>query len=692
MTQRASDDVVAERLRLTEGQVAALRPKKGFPVQWLDRPNSAPPWFRSPKHAQKEAKRRLQRAEFTDTAKRTVQVSGRICGQRGGPKQVIIHAGPTNSGKSYDGLQMLADAGSGVYAGPLRMLAYEAYEKLQQLTGSPSSVGLITGEETINPFAPIIAATVEAAPLHGHTLVLDEGHWVSDSQRGWAWTRLALADYQHIHVLCDQSVGDVYLRLSQDGLSFDGVRHERFSQLTYAGQVNINSVPAGAAVVAFSRKAVLAIAALLKDQGRNPAVLYGALPPAARRREIQRLITGDADVIVTTDVIGHGVNLPLTDVVFAQTEKYDGTQHRMLHPWEAAQIAGRAGRYNQPGTVYKLTGLPWAKISEKVIRKGVAIANGTQPSGIDSASVQLRPTWSDLGNPQMAAELPYRVKAWQQATKLTRQQLHLQPWSTAHVEELLDDVLAAATHTEQQRLSCDTLWTIVNAPVDDDELIVHIALVASGSSKALRQVHHRVNMVKNASKKSLESMEKGAAGARDLAAMFATLPAAVLRDHDLPSKQDMLALEQQYATLIADKLHEGAYSHHGKCHCGKPKTPWFSYCESCFQRQYTRYDDDYYDDSDYYSRSSYHSSSYRDNSEWWANIRKESVEAIKQLHEGQQVTFRYKGYDRQGVITKVARTRATIHYHHKDGSEHDVVLHAARLTPVDAASTDSSAS
>ena len=59
--------------------------------------------------------------------------------------------------------------------------------------------------------------------------------------------------------------------------------------------------------------------------------------------------------MVCTDVIGHGLNLPLDAVLFISTSKWDGRRMRPLHLWELAQIAGRAGRGNRrPGTVYTL--------------------------------------------------------------------------------------------------------------------------------------------------------------------------------------------------------------------------------------------------------------------------------------------------------------------------------------------------
>ena len=78
-------------------------------------------------------------------------------------------------------------------------------------------------------------------------------------------------------------------------------------------------------VVAFSRKAVLALAGEVNRQHRGRvAVLYGAMPLASRREEIDRFLARKADVCVATDVLGHGVNLPCETLLFAETSKFDG--------------------------------------------------------------------------------------------------------------------------------------------------------------------------------------------------------------------------------------------------------------------------------------------------------------------------------------------------------------------------------
>ena len=114
---------------------------------------------------------------------------------------MIAHLGPTNSGKTHDALRFLVENGRGVYAAPLRMLAQEAHRRLAAELGE-DGVGLVTGEERVNPDAPIICCTAEMAPMHGETLVLDEVQWAEDEERGSAWTRLMLGgEYRHILLL-----------------------------------------------------------------------------------------------------------------------------------------------------------------------------------------------------------------------------------------------------------------------------------------------------------------------------------------------------------------------------------------------------------------------------------------------------------------------------------------------------------
>src|SRR5437762_2671016 len=284
------------------------------------------------------------------------------------PETVIAHLGPTNSGKTHDALRFLVENGRGVYAAPLRMLAQEAHRRLSAELGD-GAVGLVTGEERVNPGASIICCTAEMAPLRGETLVLDEVQWAEDEERGSAWTRLMLGgEYRHILLLGAVEA----LPLVRNAFPEAEIRFfERKAPLDWVGRRGVAGLRAGTVVVAFSRRAVIGLAGELNElhPGRV-AVLYGAMPLASRRVEFDRFISGAAEVCAATDVLGHGVNLPCETLLFAETDKFDGHERRDLLSWEIAQIAGRAGRFgfHERGHVGVLTGIPWANPEPELVR------------------------------------------------------------------------------------------------------------------------------------------------------------------------------------------------------------------------------------------------------------------------------------------------------------------------------------
>ncbi len=315
------------------------------------------------------------------------------------PDTVVAHVGPTNSGKTHSALQFLAETGRGVFAAPLRMLAQEAHRRLSAQLGA-ECVGLVTGEERVNEHAPIICCTAEMAPLSGEVLVLDEVQWADDVERGSAWTRLLLAgEYRHILLLGAVEA----LPLIQNAFPQVEVRFfERKAPLDWTGEVSFQSLTPGTVVVAFSRRAVLALAGELNR--RRPgevAVLYGAMPLPSRRLEIERFMTGKASVCCATDVLGHGVNLPCETLLFAETQKFDGEERRDLHAWEIAQIAGRAGRFGlvERGHVGVLRGIVWANADPELVRSAL-VPHVRLPGGhmgyriVDTA--RLRPRLEDL--------------------------------------------------------------------------------------------------------------------------------------------------------------------------------------------------------------------------------------------------------------------------------------------------------
>ncbi|EQD48259.1 helicase domain-containing protein, partial [mine drainage metagenome] len=145
-------------------------------------------------------------------------------------------------------------------------------------------------------------------------------------------------------------------------------------------------------------------------------MLYGAMPPEVRRHEVARFVAGEADVVVATDVIGHGINLPVAAVIFAETEKFDGVSRRELSAWEVAQIAGRAGRFGlEPsGIAAALTGVLGLSAAPRTVTKAatptVDVGNGVL--GYQSIRYgRLAPSLDDLAATE-ATQLPVRLEAW----------------------------------------------------------------------------------------------------------------------------------------------------------------------------------------------------------------------------------------------------------------------------------------
>jgi ATP-dependent RNA helicase SUPV3L1/SUV3 len=256
--------------------------------------------------------------------------------------------GETNSGKSYHALNALAAARTGYYLAPLRLLALEGQEALEERGVSTS---LITGEERVLRLdARHIAATVEMAEFNRvvDVAVIDEAQLLSDDSRGWAWTA----------AICGLAASDVYLVGSPDietlvmpllqalGAEVDITRLERKTPLVALKEpANLNKLKPGTALIAFSRRDVLGYRETLMKKGYSVAVVYGALAPEVRRAEAARFRAGQADILVATDAIGLGLNFPLHTVVFTTTRKNNGKEQVTLGHKEIKQLAGRAGRY-----------------------------------------------------------------------------------------------------------------------------------------------------------------------------------------------------------------------------------------------------------------------------------------------------------------------------------------------------------
>lgn len=279
-------------------------------------------------------------------------------------RHLHFHLGPTNSGKTYHALQVLQQAESGVYLAPLRLLAMEVRDRLLA-AGVPCN--LVTGEERqLIPGARHTACTVEMmrADQIVDVAIIDEIQMLQDEGRGHAWTAaLVGAPARQVFICGSDAVTDLCLQAVEAmGEHYDITRLERMTPLHLEEQALCGAryrraslkgkLQKGDAVIAFSRKDVLTLSARLRQWGWRVASIYGALSPEVRRTESRRFSEGEADILVATDAIGMGLNLPIRRVVFSTLHKFDGLASRLLGATETRQIAGRAGRYGLYPTGY----------------------------------------------------------------------------------------------------------------------------------------------------------------------------------------------------------------------------------------------------------------------------------------------------------------------------------------------------
>ena len=259
--------------------------------------------------------------------------------------------GPTNTGKTHYALERMLGYRTGIIGLPLRLLAREVYDKLVALRG-PSVVALVTGEERIVPErTQYWVCTVEAMPEAMGTdfLAIDEIQLCADPERGHVFTdRLLRARGTHETLLLGaETMRGAIAELVPEA---QFIRRERFSTLLYTGSRKLSRMKPRSAIVGFSVDNVYAIAELLRRQKGGAAVVMGALSPRTRNAQVEMYQNGDVDYLVATDAIGMGLNLDIDHVAFSATRKFDGRRMRELQPNELAQIAGRAGRYQNDGT------------------------------------------------------------------------------------------------------------------------------------------------------------------------------------------------------------------------------------------------------------------------------------------------------------------------------------------------------
>ena len=482
-------------------------------------------------------------------------------------RHFILHIGPTNSGKTFRSLERLKLAANGVYLGPLRLLALEVFEQMQKYH-VPCTMR--TGQECIEEDGSrVMASTIEMADFDENydIAVIDEAQLVADPDRGHSWTKAILGlRAPEIHICMSPAAEAVIchlIDLCED--TYEVERYERKTKLLCENKAFVfpDDVRQGDALIAFSKKSVLDVAGRLEEVGVNASVIYGSLPPEIRRRQMHLFHKKKTKVVVATDAIGMGLNLPVKRIVFLQAEKFDGVTRRLLTTAEVKQIAGRAGRFGlyPKGYVTATEEADLAYIEERM------------------ADTEKPLTQVNLGFPQILldidAPLDELLEIWHSVTP-----------SDPFVKENIDEALFLYDQAKLYKEWIDgfqekrTLYKMITCPIDiKDKKVVDLWL------------HYCKSYTADVSLERPVLCRDKKAGIQQYETYYKQLDLYYQFSHRMQKviEEDWLRREREKTEMkIMSYLTKGKQNYIARCrYCGKllPLGSTFQVCDDCFRQE-----------------------------------------------------------------------------------------------------------
>ena len=327
-----------------------------------------------------------------------------------GGSNVILNT-PTGSGKSLVALafqfQALCLGQRSVYTCPIKALVNEKFLSLCRDFG-PENVGMMTGDASVNPRAPILCCTAEilanialaeGAASNVTSVVMDEFHYYSDPERGYAWQvpLLTLSRARFLLMSATLANTEFFERDLQrvTGARSVTVRSDRrpvplqfeYSETPLAEKVSelVQMKRSPIYLVYFTQRSaseaaqdLMSLALCSKEEKAQLAteletikfnspfgkdvkrwlrsgigVHHAGLLPKYRILVEKLAQRGLLKLICGTDTLGVGINVPIRTVLFTQLWKYDGKKAAILNVRDFRQVAGRAGRrgYDDKGYV-----------------------------------------------------------------------------------------------------------------------------------------------------------------------------------------------------------------------------------------------------------------------------------------------------------------------------------------------------
>ncbi|OED34814.1 hypothetical protein AB834_05750 [PVC group bacterium (ex Bugula neritina AB1)] len=127
----------------------------------------------------------------------------------------LVISAPTGAGKTviaeYAIEQSMKESLGAIYTSPIKALSNQKYRDFCKSYGS-SNVGIVTGDISLNPSAPILVMTTEIfrnALFDNHArfnsqkwAIFDEIHYIDDIERGTVWEESLMFFPEHMRMLC----------------------------------------------------------------------------------------------------------------------------------------------------------------------------------------------------------------------------------------------------------------------------------------------------------------------------------------------------------------------------------------------------------------------------------------------------------------------------------------------------------
>lgn len=491
-------------------------------------------------------------------------------------RHFILHIGPTNSGKTYDAIADLMTAKNGVYLAPLRLLALENQEKMND-NGVPCN--LYTGEEQILvDGAQHTSSTIETLSLNQKydVAVIDEAQLISDDQRGWAWTRAILGCRANVIHVCMSSDAEKIVKKLIDmcGDTYEVVAHQRTTPLVVETKVFDfpRDVQKHDALIVFSRRSVWDVAAELERRKIKASVIYGALPPSVRREEVRKFVEGETSVVVATDAIGMGLNLPIKRVVFLETEKFDGKVRRPLIHSEYKQIAGRAGRLGIFDVGY---------VATTNARKSLNSSINRHYEDIPTANILFPESLLTLDSPLI------------DILKLWKRMLDVDVFQKANIEKEI--ILCELLDNSDVKLSKREILARIQIPFNHEDqglLMLWLNLVTDEYEKRINLSNYM--LPKGNLSDKIQDLE-GKYRECDLIFSFARTVGS-----DVEVLERIMEAKREISDMIIAKLKENKKNSGKKCKSCRKSLPFgfqYGYCEKCYRNMNWHnnfYGDDWY--------------------------------------------------------------------------------------------------